>query len=232
MDEIAKIGGVWMPAREKHMQAFLTDPNGKVDGIGTYQLHKQKRVYAEMEKRGYPFRNAVDVGAHVGTWARFLAARFARVEAFEPHPIHRRCFTANMAELGISNYALHPVALGERATLSYLLSNPESSGDSWLSDGRDHAGYESVATPVETLDSYMLREVDLIKLDCEGGELAALRGGLYTIDRNRPFVVVEQKPGRAEKYNLGRTDACTLLEKLGYERVAEMSGDYLYHGRR
>jgi len=69
--------------------------------------------------------------------------------------------------------------------------------------------------------------VDLIKLDCEGYELFALQGAEGTIKQYRPTIIVEQKPGRAQKFGLEQTQAVTYLEGLGYRVVQVISGDYI-----
>jgi hypothetical protein len=83
--------------------------------------------------------------------------------------------------------------------------------------------------PMITLDSLALDEVDFIKADCEGFELFALRGAVDTILRCKPVIIVEQKPGRAQKFGLLETEAVTFLEDLGvgYKVVKEMSGDFI-----
>jgi hypothetical protein len=47
------------------------------------------------------------------------------------------------------------------------------------------------------------------------------------LKRCKPCVMVEQKPGRAEKFGLARTEAVTYLQSLGAVLRKEMSGDYL-----
>src|SRR5262249_9059331 len=52
------------------------------------------------------------------------------------------------------------------------------------------------AVTVVTLDSLGLERVDLLKLDIEGMELEALRGGRKMLERQRPILHVEaNKPG-------------------------------------
>jgi FkbM family methyltransferase len=46
-------------------------------------------------------------------------------------------------------------------------------------------------TPMITLDSLNLQQLSLLKLDIEGGEMAALQGGLETVKRLRPIIMIE-----------------------------------------
>jgi len=68
--------------------------------------------------------------------------------------------------------------------------------------------------------------VDFVKLDCEGYELFALRGGAQLLARSRPCVMVEQKPGRATKFGLPATGAVDYLQSLGAKLRFELSGDF------
>ena len=51
----------------------------------------------------------------------------------------------------------------------------------------------TIQTEVRTLDSYQLREVDLLVLDVEGQEAYALFGAIDTITRCRPVIHVEER---------------------------------------
>jgi hypothetical protein len=94
-----------------------------------------------------------------------------------------------------------------------------SSGDSWVDGEGD--------IEMRTLDSFAWEyPIDFIKLDCEGYELFALRGGEQLLKRWRPCVLVEQKPGRAQKFGLPETGAVDYLIGIGATLRFEKSGDY------
>lgn len=54
-----------------------------------------------------------------------------------------------------------------------------------------NTGYQRVAVPQHTLDSYNFTDVDIIKIDVEGYELNVLDGAHNTIAQNRPIVQIE-----------------------------------------
>lgn len=207
-----EFGGWMFPDGESHLQEWMRTRNERVDGRLTYQHHKLRAATSYCTQ----FRNAVDVGGHVGLWSRYLAKRFAHVYAFEPMATHRECFALNVDAF---NVTLHPVALGECASSVAMHTNPTSSGDTWVDGDGD--------IPMRALDSFDLDDVDFVKLDCEGFELFALRGGEQTLKRCRPVVIVEQKPGRASKFGLAETEAVTYLQGLGYKLQQQLSGDYI-----
>ena len=206
-----QIGGVWLPAHETHLVAWMQQRNEVVDGKLTYQYHKLQAALRYVKH----WRTAVDVGAHCGLWSMHLAKRFDQVHAFEPVEAHRKCFIKNVSRL----VELWPLALGEVAGTCAIHTSPTSSGDSWVDGDGD--------IPLQRLDGFDLQAVDFIKLDCEGYELFALKGGEETLRRCRPCVIVEQKPGRAQKFGLKETEAVDYLLGLGAKLRKVMSGDYI-----
>lgn len=209
--------GVWLPDGENHLQGMLK-LGPKIDGVGTYQYRKYEAAMAFVKER----RLAIDIGAHVGLWATHLTKDFRIVHCFEPILQHRECFISNLKR---ANYILHPVAVGAEPGFVNFRLNNSSSGDTWVDpENKTRGSIEQV-----TLDSYLegIEEVDFIKLDCEGYELFALQGAEQIIRRNKPIIIVEQKPGRAEKYALARTQAVTYLQGLGMNLKREISGDFI-----
>lgn len=206
--------GIWFPDHETHLQQWMSKAGEIVDGKGTYQIKKLRTAVGLCKQR----RTAVDIGGHVGLWSMQLTKLFDHVHAFEPVEAHRECFIKNVLDAG-GNAILHALALGEKEGSVSIHTTTTSSGDSWVKGDGD--------IPMITLDSLALDEVDFMKLDCEGYELFALRGAADTIARCKPVIIVEQKPGRAQKFGLPETGAVTFLEGLGYRLAKEMSGDYL-----
>jgi FkbM family methyltransferase len=192
------------------------DKHGElVDGRGTYQIKKLRASMEVIDRRDV----AVDVGAHVGLWAMHLARRFARVLAFEPVAAFRECFGANVAA---DNVELHPVALGSASGSVEMSIDPADTGGT-------HVG-KAIGGTVEmrTLDSYALPVCDYLKIDCEGYELQVLEGGIDTIARCRPVIVVEQKPHKlGVNYGITGTPAVDLLKAMKYFVHREMGGDYI-----
>lgn len=207
--------GIWFPDHETHLQKWMTEAGEIVDGKGTYQIKKLRAATGICRSH----RTAVDIGGHVGLWSMQLAKMFNRVMAFEPVAEHAACFVKNVIEPQIGNVILNERALGEKPGSISIHTSVGSSGDSWVKGEGE--------IPMITLDSLGLDEVDFIKADCEGYEYFALLGGEQTIKRCMPTIIVEQKPGRAQKFGLHETQAVTYLKSLGYYLVREMGGDYL-----
>jgi FkbM family methyltransferase len=205
-----KVGGVWLPSHETHLVDWMQGRNEVVDGKLTYQHHKLQRALGQVRN----WRTAVDVGAHCGLWSMHLVKRFSALVGFEPVALHRECYARNVE----GDYMLHACALGDKAGKVKIHTSESSSGDSWVDGDGD--------IPLMMLDGFNLQDVDFIKLDCEGYEYFALKGGEETLKRCRPTVMVEQKPGRAQKFGLAETQAVDYLQSLGAKLRFAMSGDY------
>jgi FkbM family methyltransferase len=134
-----------------------------------------------------PRRATVDVGAHNGVYASFFAQHSARVYAFEPNPNNFR----RLARLESQRIECFRVALAD-ANGDGVLGVPTVHGRE-LSEGGSLGATTGAAyaTPVRTLDSYVLEDVGFIKIDVEGSERAVLRGAAATIARSRPIIAVE-----------------------------------------
>lgn len=213
-DGMKQVLGFWLPETEEHLGQIMA--SGPVVGGGpTYQYHKYKEALRHVRQRSL----AVDVGAHCGLWSRVMALDFESVAAFEPVDLHRRCFRLNVRR---SNVVLFPYALGERAGSVALHTGESSSGDTYVQEGGEHAA------EMRTIDDMCSGvSVSMLKIDCEGYEYNVLVGGERVIRDSRPVIVVEQKPGRAQKFGLKETQAVDLLKSWGAVLHKEMSGDFI-----
>lgn len=213
--QMKKFNEWYFPDHEEHLQKWMTTVNRRERGRLAYQFGKYELALALCSNR----RTAVDIGSHVGLWAYYMAHDFARVECFEPMPEHIACWEANMKD--IPPATLHQYALGATDGLVAIVTRTsDSSGDTGVVSGP--GGFK-----MATLDSLGLQDVDFIKLDCEGYETFALRGGAETIKRCKPVIIVEQKGEMSKQYGLQPLSAVRYLETLGASVRGVTSGDYI-----
>ena len=209
--------GWHLPAHEQHLQKWMANPKNvgdRMNGRQGYQLKKQRKALSYVKQ----FRTAVDVGGHVGYHAFNMAHAFARVHAFEPVALHRKCFEANTA--GLTNITLHAVALGKAPGSVSMNTEVGSSGNTTVGGKGD--------IPMITLDSLHLTDVDYMKLDAEGYEENILRGAEETLKKCRPVLMCEQKRSMAsDHFGLAHMGAITYLKSLGYVVACEISGDFI-----
>lgn len=220
---VKQVHGAWLPDREDYLiDDIAVSP--RFAGGPTVQFKKFARAIPEIRR----FRHAVDIGANVGLWTRVMAACFDRVTAFEPNPETEEAFWKNNVGANRLSYesdkprlVLHQVALGAEPGEVRLYTKRRSTAFTRVKDDGD------IAVEQRTLDSFGLVKVDFIKIDVEGWEHNVVKGGVETIRRCKPVMIVEQKPNNAELHGLKQFGAVNLLKKWGARQVADMAGDII-----
>lgn len=227
------VGGVWLPESEVHFVEWMTASKRArvVEGKRTYQYHKLEAALRRQprERRGI----CLDVGAHVGLWAMWLAREFERVHAFEPVPPFAGIFPFNVEA---ENVTLHRLALGDRETTVSITVPDGLTGNAHVAINGKHPGARDGngsgaadtwhGVPMRTLDSFGFEAVDFIKIDVEGVECAVIRGGEQTIKACKPNIVIEQK-GNEAAYGEPRDAALVLLKSWGMKDLEVLSGDHI-----
>lgn len=208
-----QVAGIWVPDQEVEIvQYLLAGP--MVDGKGTYQARK----YFQALKHVETCRAALDIGAHVGTWSRLMALHFETVLAFEPVAEHCELWHLNVTA---DNATLIQTAVGDRRGTVIMKSQSGHSGHTVI----DLEGGGDI--PISRLDDLIADQpIDFIKIDVEGFELYAVRGGERVIRSNKPVMIIEQKPnGLAEHYGNRQFDARDLLVSWGAEEQFNVGND-------
>ena len=135
-----------------------------------------------------PGDTVIDIGANIGYYtlifARLVGDR-GRVVAFEPDPDNFDLLARNVAANGYENVTLVRGAVAARAGMLRLYRSATNDGDHRTYDVRD--GRTSVEVEAVRLDEYWTADrgtVDLIKMDIQGAEGAALEGMEQVLARN------------------------------------------------
>lgn len=223
-----KIEGWNLPDSDIHFGEHL-GKGARYRNRGTYQFKKIAAALNQMTRTGMANQVAIDVGAHVGFWSFVLADWFAHVVAFEPVPELVACFESNMD--GLRNVTLRPVAVSHEPGELFMSAAHKNTGNCSIARFPADPTWTVQAT---TLDAECLgggslegeARVGFIKIDVEGWELEVVRGGEQLIRACRPFMVVEQKPGNAERYGFRQHEAVELLQSWGARVLWEKSGDF------
>ena len=183
----------------------------------TEQADTQKRQRDNGLRYVSQWRNAVDIGAHVGEWTRSLSRKFDHVICFEPNPNFRECFNRNIKE---HNVTLHPYGLSSHSHNATQGVNATHLNDV-LGDTEPNDG----DIECRTLDSFNLTGVDYVKIDVDGFEIPLLEGARNTLKINSPTINIEMK---RRKRPLIVQKAKEILTGLGYKYQSRVNSDEIW----
>jgi FkbM family methyltransferase len=183
-----------------------------------------------LEKFLKPQTVFVDVGANIGEFTIFAAKRVTqgRVITFEPVPFLFGELKANVEINKFKNVELINKALSDRSGVVPIFNERSQSFDDnifTLAPGPNNR----LVAQVETirLDDYIgSKQINVMKIDVDGSELAVLKGGIETIQRCHPIIFIEvcEETSRAAGYE--QAEILNFLDKLGYEfKVISSSGE-------
>lgn len=166
-------------------------------------------------------RTALDIGAHYGSWSRYMARHFQRVFSFEPVQATFECCQMNVS--GFDNVTLEHQAVGDRR------------GRVHVGPGKmyEHPGMETIVSfdgDVEMIrvDDLALSDVDLIKIDVEGFELHVLHGAADTLRKCRPVVIFEENIRGPLEHNVANGECALLLERMGAKLLSVQNKDFIF----
>jgi len=149
-------------------------------------------------------RTAVDVGSKKGAFARHMCQDFDQVIMFDMRP------KTQWKTLDSDRCQLYECALGNyngQVQHSGALTNVQV------------PGVNITESPIRTLDSFGFTDIDFLKIDVEGDEVAVLEGAVQTLADQRPLIVIEQNHA-TETYGKGRYgDALRWLEAHSYSII-------------
>jgi FkbM family methyltransferase len=168
----------------------------------------------------------LDCGANVGELS-LLAARAVgprgRVLAIEPSPHTAAVLRRNVAINSVKNVEVIEAALTDRDTdQTFFLGKEIHSLSSALWRPEDFQGEKLTVrgkTVSTLLDERGICRLDLVKMDIEGAELAALRGAELAFRRleRLPILIFEYNKAVANRAGWALRDVWALLAPWGYE---------------
>lgn len=151
-----------------------------------------------------PDSNCLDIGCHKGEILKLMLKYAPKGHHFGFEPIPglaeplRKKFSdkATILEVGLSDHT-------GTSSFNYVISRPEYSGIKKRDYDRPNEKDKEITIQVDCMDNMVPEDLDvnLIKIDVEGGEYGVLKGGTKTIKRNRPIIIFEHGKGAAEHYD-------------------------------
>jgi FkbM family methyltransferase len=194
-----KVNSLWYSA-EPAEGFFSTRLQAVIDVH--YQYRYRHYVYHNIPRK----RVMIDIGANIGIYARPSAEQFERVICFEPIEKMFQVLQKNLE--GHTNVELHCLGISDKEQTVTFEVKPLDCGHSKQVDVFvPRADLEQHTAKLVTLDQYHFEQVDWIKIDVEGFENTVLEGSRDTIQRNRPWMQIEDN-GQKEHHRQWLNDLC------------------------
>jgi FkbM family methyltransferase len=191
--EFGKTAGLFPPGQflmaEVEGFRFWFNTSDREMGV-TMALGRYEPATVELVKRLVkPGMRCLDVGAQTGFFTCLIASRLSsagHLYAFEPMPPSYELLTRNVHENGFDEKV---------STYPNACSNVATTIEASQVSGMYVVGKVDRATPVQTqsvrIDDVIDEPVDLIKIDIEGHEPAAIEGMAGLLRRSRPIIISE-----------------------------------------
>jgi len=161
--------------------------------------------------------NCIDVGCHKGEildWFIKFAPRGRHI-GFEPIPEFYLALNGKYK----NKATIYPIALSKikgKTSFNYVKSNPAYSGIKKRQYVSHSEIIEEIQVEMDTLDNIIADNIDLIKINVEGGELNVLLGATNTIKKYQPVIIFEHGLGASEFYNTSPLDIYTFFASHNY----------------
>ncbi len=208
----------------------------QVDGMPMY-IHKDTFEFENYVKGWEPYTTelwkqsvkegalVLDIGAQYGYFSQLAAKRVGpkgRVYAFEPEPENFELLSLNVEMNRLANIQPVQKAVADRSASAKLILYQEGSGLHSIYRRPDSQGVttrEEISVECIALDEFLEgSSVDLIKLDIEGGEPAALEGMRETIARSPNLTMfAEFAPILLRQAGVEPWDYLDQIRDLGFE---------------
>ena len=188
---------------------------------------------------------AIEAGSHIGTLAVKLAKTCKLTYCFEPVINTYHLLQFNMkVNCDSSNYKLFNKGLGEcikNENISWIsphsacaIGLDNNSYNPLNNDEKNNAikaGAKNIIIEITTIDTLKLDKLDYIKIDVEGYEQEVINGGLNTIKKCKPIIILECyetfSPSKVASLEYVKNKYKLLLD-LGYEVKHVWLADFLF----
>jgi len=165
-------------------------------------------------------RVVIQAGGNIGIYVRQYANLFEKVYTFEPDPLNFFCLTLNVSGQNVYKFQ---ACLGDTNGCVSINNTYSTHGH-----GGTHVSSDNGDIPTFKIDNLNLNICDLIHLDIEGYEKKAILGGMETINRCKPTIVIENYGPWLQRYNTNLEEIENILFNIGYVYIISVQGDRLY----
>lgn len=162
---------------------------------------------------------ACDVGANFGYYSLMLASQAgcSAVHAFEPNPTNFARLQRNIELNGLqSRIHAHCAGLSDVPTAARMEERSGNSGMARISADAVDGPEVSLITLDDFCTQQGLTRLDFIKIDTEGFEPHVLGGGMETLTRFKPLILIELNPPMLARQGATVASVVQPLRDCGY----------------
>lgn len=206
---IEYVNGYWVPANDIHIDKWK---NGQ-----PFTQNKGLQKFIEyVERKQIKFNNVLDIGAWCGTWSNAISRYSNLVHAFEPDQLHYDCLIKNIND----NVVAHHCAVGSNKSRVSLTAEQKNftQGKRIIPEG------EILMT---TVDSFAIKNIDLIKIDVEGYEMEVLKGAMKTLETVK-YLMIELN-NNTKKYGSNNIEIEKYLDSIGFKVLMDHWPDKVFY---
>ncbi len=163
-----------------------------------------------------------DIGANRGEYSYYFSKTVGskgQVYSFEPGTRAFSLLQKIKDNYHLENITLVKLALSDRVG-NHILIVPYFNRQSQLSNSNPIKGRKEIIT-LKTLDSFVsengIVSLDFIKCDTEGSELFVFKGGINSLKKYKPTILVEIAESHTERFKYGPVEVLDFLAELGYK---------------
>lgn len=159
----------------------------------------------------------IDIGAHIGLFSIYCGAKCGKIFAYEPHKENYDLAVKNIQKNGISAININNLAVWSEAGKTICLSDGEGAqtGEHAVKiDGEKNSGKSLQVSTISIRDIFINNRIvfcDLLKMDIEGAEYAALFAAPDEIFEKISYICLEYHPDLERKHSIN--DLIDFLKK-------------------
>ena len=163
----------------------------------------------------------LDIGANIGTYSAILEdiVESDNLYIFEPLPYLNKHLKQYFKKAHVFNYALSDKEGTQNIRVPYIENKRFDSRASFnLHTEPNQTGFDEIKVPLISLDNIIKKihidSIGFIKIDVEGHEIEVLNGGIETITRFKPLLLIEIE---TRHHKIPITEIFSRLEKMNYK---------------
>jgi len=184
--------------------------------LGVSEPYPRHLTIVQKYLKIFPHKNRtyIDVGAHIGTTIMPYSRIFNNIVGYEPNFENFNNLITNVKQLPKCP-RIFRLALGNKSCAGKMIQH--GGGNSGCFFFReDDLGDTMCETLDQEAESNDFQDIDFIKIDAEGMELAVLQGAEKTLLKNKPLIQFQTNHLSKTIFNTENSDAVSYLKNLGY----------------